>query len=66
MRLRGSICACWGWLLIGDVEMKLVVAAVYSNFTTEVADAAEEDMEQVDFYIAGPVGGKCVLRFRRV
>ena len=45
-------------------EMKLVVAANYTNFTTEVVDA--EEMEQVDTYVAGPVGGKCVLRFKRV
>ena len=53
----------WGGLTMG-AEMKLVVAAVYSNFTTETAD--DGDMEQTDTYIAGPVGEKCVLRFKRV
>ena len=44
--------------------MKLVVATIYSNFTTEVLH--HEGMKQADTYIAGPVGEKCVLRFRRV
>ena len=45
--------------------MKLVVAAVYTNFRTEVVDCG--DMEQADTFIAaGPVSGKCVLRFKRV
>ena len=44
--------------------MKLVIAAVYSNFRTEVTH--HEGMQQTDTYIAVPAGGKCVLRFRRV
>ena len=51
-------------LTTGDAELKLVVAAIYTNFTTEVVDG--EGMEQVDSFIAPPVGGKCVLRFKRV
>lgn len=44
--------------------MKLVIAAVYTNYTTEIVD--DEGMEQADCFVAGPVGGKCVLRFKRV
>lgn len=48
--------------------MKMVVAAIYSDFVTEVvkSEGGEMDMRQADEYIAGPVGGRCVLRFRRV
>ena len=49
----------------GGVEMKLVIAAVYTNFRTEIMDC--EGMEQADTPVAaGPVGGRCVLRFKRV
>lgn len=44
--------------------MKLVIAAIYSNFTTEIVDA--EGIEQSDEFISRPVGEKLVLRFRRV
>lgn len=44
--------------------MKLVVAAVYSNYVTEIVDG--EGMEQADTFVSGPVGGKCVLRFKHV
>lgn len=47
-----------------DVEMKLVIAAIYTNYTTEIVNG--EGMEQTDTFISGPVGGKCVLRFRHV
>ncbi|CAF9917960.1 MAG: hypothetical protein ALECFALPRED_000435 [Alectoria fallacina] len=47
-----------------DKEMKLVVAAVYSNYMTEIVDG--EGMEQADTFVSGPVGGKCVLRFKHV
>lgn len=50
------------WMLI--VEMKLVVAAVYTNYTTEIVDA--EGIEQADEFISGPVGEKLVLRFKHV
>ena len=45
-------------------EMKLVTAAIYTNFATEVVD--DEGIEQVDAYIARPRGEKLVLRFRHV
>ncbi len=46
------------------VEMKLVVAAVYTNYTTEIVDA--EGIEQADTFISGPIGEKLVLRFKKV
>ena len=42
-------------------DMKLLVATIYSNWRTEVAE--EGDMEQTDSYIAVPKCGRCVLRF---
>ena len=44
--------------------MKLIVAAIYTNFTTHIVD--DEGIEQVDAYTAGPRGNKLVLRFERV
>jgi len=47
--------------------MKLVIAAIYTNFTTEIVDEGDEaGIEQADTYISGPVGGKVVLRFGHV
>lgn len=46
------------------LEMKLVIAAIYTNYVTEIVD--DEGMEQADTFIAGPVGGKLVLRLKRV
>ena len=43
--------------------MKFVVAAIYTNYTTEIIDG--EDMEQLDGYVAGPKGGKLILQFER-
>ena len=44
--------------------IKLLVAATYSNYATAIVD--DEGMEQMDAYIAMPVGNKLVLRFERV
>jgi len=44
--------------------MKLVVAAVYSNFRTYVVD--DEGIEQADGYTSGPVGNKLFLKFEKV
>jgi hypothetical protein len=41
--------------------IKLVVAAVYTNFTTSIVD--DEGIEQEDNYIALPKGRKLVLQF---
>ncbi|KAL8703388.1 MAG: hypothetical protein Q9201_003417, partial [Fulgogasparrea decipioides] len=45
-------------------EMKLIVAAVYSNFRTRIVD--DGGIEQMDAYTAGPRGNKLVLAFERV
>ena len=46
------------------VAMKLVTAAVYSNFHTQVVD--DDGIEQEDGYTCAPVGNKLYLRFERV
>ncbi|KZF24939.1 cytochrome P450 family protein [Xylona heveae TC161] len=45
-------------------EMKLVLASVYSNYTTTIVD--DTGIEQGDGYTTGPVGGKLVLKFDAV
>ncbi|KAK4505818.1 hypothetical protein PRZ48_003783 [Zasmidium cellare] len=45
-------------------SMKLVIAAVYSNFTTSIVDA--EGIEQDEGYTAGPKGSKLMLQFNRI
>ncbi|KAL3423785.1 cytochrome P450 3A12 [Phlyctema vagabunda] len=45
-------------------EIKLVIAAVYSNFTTHIVD--DEGIEQLDGYTCGPVSNKLILRFEKV
>jgi hypothetical protein len=51
--------------LIQDVTViKLVVAAIYTNFTTSIVD--DEGIEQEDNYIAPPKGRKLVLQFTSV
>lgn len=44
--------------------MKLVAAAIYTNFRTEIVD--DEGIEQGDTYISRPVGEKLVIRFKQV
>ncbi len=44
--------------------MKLIIAAIYTNFTTHIVD--DEGIEQVDAYTAGPRGNKLVLSFAHV
>ncbi len=45
-------------------EMKLIVAAVYTNFETVVVD--DVGIGQVDAYTAGPRAERLILRFKRV
>ncbi|KAI4253619.1 MAG: hypothetical protein LQ352_003578 [Teloschistes flavicans] len=45
-------------------EIKLTVAAVYSNFRTRIVD--DGGIEQLDAYTAGPSGKRLVLAFERV
>lgn len=44
-----------------STEMKLVIAAVYTNFDTTVVE--DDNMEATDAYTVKPKGEKLVLRF---
>lgn len=44
--------------------MKLIIAAIYTNFTTHIVDDA--GIEQEDAYTAGPRENKLMLRFEHV
>jgi hypothetical protein len=46
-----------------EPELKFVVAAIYTNYTTKIID--DEDMEQLDGYVGGPKGEKLILQFDR-
>lgn len=45
-------------------EMKLIIAAIYTNFTTYVVD--DEGIEQIDAYTAPPRANRLMLRFEKV
>ncbi|PLB41896.1 cytochrome P450 [Aspergillus candidus] len=45
-------------------EIKLVVAAIYTNFKTAVI--ADDDMEEIDAYTVKPRGDKLILKFEPV
>ena len=47
-----------------NLEIKLVMAAVYSNYTTSIVD--DEGIEQDFAFIARPRGRKLLLRFTAV
>ena len=40
--------------------MKLMVAAIYTNYTTSIID--DEGMEQADAFLGHPVGEKLLLK----
>lgn len=44
--------------------MKLITAAIYTNYRTYVVD--DEGIEQVDAYTAHPRAEKLILRFEHV
>ncbi len=44
--------------------MKLVTAAIYTNYTTHIVD--DEGIEQVDAYTAHPRANKLILKFERL
>lgn len=44
--------------------MKLVVAAIYTNFQTSIVN--DDRMEAIDAYTVKPRGEKLVLRFSKV
>jgi cytochrome P450 len=45
-------------------EIKFIVAALYTNFTTHIVD--DEGIEQMDVYTAPPKGGKLIVRVESV
>lgn len=45
-------------------EIKLLVAAIYSNWTTEIVD--DEGIEEIDAYTIRPRSNRLFLRFRQV
>lgn len=53
-------------LTLRDVcaDMKLIIATIYTNYTTEIVD--DEGIEQTDTYISRPIGDKLVMRFRHI
>lgn len=57
-----------GRMCIGNnlavIELKIVVAAIYTNYTTKIID--DGDIEQLDAYSAGPKGDKLILQFKKV
>lgn len=44
--------------------IKLILAAIYTNFETVVVD--DEGIEQEDGYLSGPIGRKLILQFRPI
>ena len=44
--------------------MKLILAAIYSNFTTHIVD--DDGIEQSDGYTARPTGDKLYVRLEKV
>jgi hypothetical protein len=47
-----------------STEIKMIIAAVYSNFRTHVVN--DEGIEQMDGYTTGPKSNKLILRFEKV
>lgn len=47
-----------------QIEMKLITAAIYSNFTTTIVD--DEGIEATDAYTVQPKSNKLILRFEPV
>jgi hypothetical protein len=48
---------------VAGTALKLITAALYTNFTTAIVDDA--GIEQEDAFLAGPVGEHLVLRLKR-
>lgn len=45
-------------------EMKLVTAAIYSNFTTSIVD--DDGIEAIDAYTVRPTSNKLILEFQHI
>ncbi|RFU28663.1 hypothetical protein B7463_g7689, partial [Scytalidium lignicola] len=54
----GRMCVGKDFALI---ELKLVIAAIYTNYTTSIID--DEGIEMLDGYSAGPKGDKLIVQF---
>lgn len=46
------------------LELKMVVAAIYTNFTTAIAD--DDGIEHSDGYVGGPKSGRLLIQFNKV
>jgi hypothetical protein len=46
------------------VELKMVVAGIYTNFTTTIVD--DEGIEQMDGYTVGPKSGRLLVQFNKI
>lgn len=57
-----SRCRLVDWSF-GGAEIKLVTAAIYTNYTTTIED--DKGIEQEDSLIAPPVGRRLILKFRK-
>lgn len=44
--------------------MKLITAAIYTNFTTHIVN--DDGIEQMDGYTCGPISNQLFLRFEKV
>ncbi|EER41867.1 cytochrome P450 monooxygenase [Histoplasma capsulatum H143] len=51
-------------LFLPQSEIKLVVAAIYSNFTSKIID--DDGIEPIDAYTVRPSNNRLVLKFERV
>jgi hypothetical protein len=49
-----------GWQ---GVEMKFIIAALYSNYVTHVAD--DTDIQQIDSYTAPPLSDKLLIKLEK-
>lgn len=49
-----------GLLICGCLEMKFIIAAIYTDFKTMIID--DEGVEQMDMYTAPPKSGKLIIR----
>jgi hypothetical protein len=51
------------WLANNRTEMKYIIAALYSNFSTSIVD--DTGIEQIDSYTAPPKSDKLMVKLER-
>jgi hypothetical protein len=51
------------WLANNRAEMKYIIAALYSNFSTSIVD--DTGIEQIDSYTAPPKSDKLMVKLER-